>query len=1099
MKVAYFSPLPPSTSGIADYSALLLPALEHHVAVEVVRPGRTRPVADADVALYHVGNDPDAHAWIVDALRRRPGVVVLHDFVIHHLVAGMTIGRNDGHAYLAAMEREAGPAGRMLGWGVLEGRVPPLWEVRPAEFPLVAQVLDRATGVIVHSAYVAAQVREHGYAGPLWHVPHPAWPAEEVTPAAVEGAPLFGCFGHLNENKRIPQLLRAFGAFRATHPEARLLLVGAEAPGYTLRGELPDGVLREPYVEEPRLMSLIAACDAVALLRAPTMGETSGSAIRTLSLGKPLVVSDLGWFAELPDEVALKVPVGDGEEEALLHAFERLAEPGVAARMGEAARAHVKHEHGLERVAGLYVSALEQAAGGAAVEANVLHEVAAAAAATGADVGSLAADLRELGLTGHDAVSDTVRPFRLGPPWLVLGVLYAVAVAVLLTLALRVKSPWIMVDELVYSDTARSIADGAGFTIRGHAAGYGYVYPLLLSIPYAVADRMTDVYDLARVLNALLMCSVVVPVYLLARRVVRVAAALAAAALAVALPATVYVASLMTENVFYPLFAWFVLALVAALDRPTLRRQVSVLALCVLLFLTRAQAIVLFAAVPTAPLALAWIERGRPRNLRAWRPLYGLVAFVALAVVVYELARGRSVLNVLGGYSAAGSTSYQLWPALKWIALHVSVLALSAWVIPFAAAVVVLASARHLDRQLRVLAAALASLGLWLVLEVGVFASRYSFRLEERNLFYLTPLLVIALLAWIERGQPRPPRATVVAALVAVALVGAIPFAALLNENSQSDTPTLQPWWYLGASWTGKTTVALVASLAALALAAAFLWLPARFAPWLPALVGVGFVLTWLPLEAWPNGFPQASVHFYDAGVAAGTSWIDGAVGTNAKVAVLWSGGDANRIWQDEFWNRSVRDVYGLDGAELEGGMPQTDVTVQSETSKLVDAKGRPIDARYVLTDTRAPVVGQRVAGDPAHRLALYHVTGPVRLALRITGWYDDFWTGPELTWTREQCSGGRLRFDVRSDAGLFKGTVQQVAISGSTPAHTVVVHPTGAPRVLTLPLQPQGGRCVVDLKITPARMPANFPQLHIQDTRLLGVRIDYFTYLPPR
>ena len=73
MRVAYFSPLPPSTSGIADYSALLVPALERLVDVEVVRPGRTRPVAGADVALYHVGNDPDAHAWIVDALRRRPG------------------------------------------------------------------------------------------------------------------------------------------------------------------------------------------------------------------------------------------------------------------------------------------------------------------------------------------------------------------------------------------------------------------------------------------------------------------------------------------------------------------------------------------------------------------------------------------------------------------------------------------------------------------------------------------------------------------------------------------------------------------------------------------------------------------------------------------------------------------------------------------------------------------------------------------------------------------------------------------------------------------------------------------------------------------
>src|SRR6266540_892864 len=89
VRVAYYSPLPPERSGIADYSALLRPALKRLVDIDVVRRGRTRPVA-ADVALYHVGNDPEAHGWIVDALRRRPGVVVLHDFVLHHLVAGLT-------------------------------------------------------------------------------------------------------------------------------------------------------------------------------------------------------------------------------------------------------------------------------------------------------------------------------------------------------------------------------------------------------------------------------------------------------------------------------------------------------------------------------------------------------------------------------------------------------------------------------------------------------------------------------------------------------------------------------------------------------------------------------------------------------------------------------------------------------------------------------------------------------------------------------------------------------------------------------------------------------------------------------------------------
>ena len=98
MKVAYYSPLPPERTGIADYSALLLPELQRRLDVEVVRRGRRRAPRGADVSLYHIGNNPDAHGWIVAALRRRRGVVVLHDFVLHHLIAGLTVGRGDGTA-----------------------------------------------------------------------------------------------------------------------------------------------------------------------------------------------------------------------------------------------------------------------------------------------------------------------------------------------------------------------------------------------------------------------------------------------------------------------------------------------------------------------------------------------------------------------------------------------------------------------------------------------------------------------------------------------------------------------------------------------------------------------------------------------------------------------------------------------------------------------------------------------------------------------------------------------------------------------------------------------------------------------------------------
>ena len=395
MKVAYYSPLPPTRSGIADYSALLLPALENRV--DVIRIGRRRRLGprDVDVRLYHVGNNPDAHGWIVDALLSKAGVVVLHDFVLHHLVAGLTVGRGNGHGYLDAMEREGGVVGRLLGHGVLDKRIPPLWESRPEDFHLAGEVLDLATGLIVHSRYVEGRARAAGYEGPIWRIPHPAWKVPAVEPASIAGSPLIGSFGNVNASKRIPQLLEAFAALRRERPDARLLLVGAVSPGFDLDRRLQrlglseEGIVREAYVEEDQLWSLMAACDVCVNLRAPTMGETSGSVIRQLSLGKPVVVSDVGWFAELPDSVALKVPVDAGETDALYAALELLArDEGARAAMSASALDLVGREHDLDRTAELYVAALEQAVGGEAVAHAVLDDVSRAAAEVGIDAGS---------------------------------------------------------------------------------------------------------------------------------------------------------------------------------------------------------------------------------------------------------------------------------------------------------------------------------------------------------------------------------------------------------------------------------------------------------------------------------------------------------------------------------------------------------------------------------------------------------------------------------------------------------------------------------------------------------------------------------------
>ena len=146
-------------------------------------------------------------------------------------------------------------------------------------------MLERAAGLIVHSRYVRDRARAAGFDGPISVVPHPAWPAPNVSPGLHAGRVLVGCFGVVNASKRIPELLRATCDVRREHPELTLLLVGSTSPGFDLDRRLQrlglsgDGLAREGWVDRSRLWSLMAGCDVLVSLRQPTMGETSGSVI----------------------------------------------------------------------------------------------------------------------------------------------------------------------------------------------------------------------------------------------------------------------------------------------------------------------------------------------------------------------------------------------------------------------------------------------------------------------------------------------------------------------------------------------------------------------------------------------------------------------------------------------------------------------------------------------------------------------------------------------------------------------------------------------------------------------------------------------------
>ena len=171
-----FSPLPPTRSGIADYTAELLPALGRKAPVTVVVASERdlRLAEGAEVVseveyrrrsalhglphLYQLGNNKH-HAHIYRAALRRPGVVLLHDPVLHHLVEELTLNRGDWAGYETVMAENYGPAGRRLARLRRVGVFSP-WQ--RYLLPLHRHVLDRSRGVLVHSPVAPARRRRGG-------------------------------------------------------------------------------------------------------------------------------------------------------------------------------------------------------------------------------------------------------------------------------------------------------------------------------------------------------------------------------------------------------------------------------------------------------------------------------------------------------------------------------------------------------------------------------------------------------------------------------------------------------------------------------------------------------------------------------------------------------------------------------------------------------------------------------------------------------------------------------------------------------------------------------------------------------------------------
>ena len=366
--------MPPARSGIADYSSALTSELARIVDLEVFdRAPQSFHAAHFDICLYQIGNNAD-HGFVYEMAMRYPGVVVVHEANLHHLIADLTIRRGDWDAYLQECDFDGGADALKRAEESRTLAVGPDYE----GVPMLRRIAASARGVIAHSRYVLTRVQQTGFNGPAAIIPHGAWVDALPVPEPFdrsrqairlqlgldETTTLIGAFGYIKPYKRIAETLRALRRVVRLEPRVRMILGGEPHPDLPILQlirtlELESHVRLLGYTPEPDFAAYINACDIVVNLRYPTVGETSGSLLRAFSAARPVLVSDVGAFSELRDDICLKVPVEAGEE-AIIFEFLNLlvARPEIGRQIGERAQAWVTQECSWSRVAQRYAGFL---------------------------------------------------------------------------------------------------------------------------------------------------------------------------------------------------------------------------------------------------------------------------------------------------------------------------------------------------------------------------------------------------------------------------------------------------------------------------------------------------------------------------------------------------------------------------------------------------------------------------------------------------------------------------------------------------------------------------------------------------------------------
>ncbi|TFV83255.1 glycosyltransferase [Blastococcus sp. CT_GayMR20] len=410
MKIAWCTPFS-VRSAIGAVGALAVDALRRTAGVEVdiwypvdaggrswPDPGReisadtAERLADYDAVVYNIGDQPVYHGPILELSQEVPGVVVLHDLSLVHLMFNRLRAVNDDD-FLRAMHRWYGPEGQQAAREGLER--PGEWLYRTEtvqDFPMTEVALERATAVVTHSRYAAEALRRR-YVGDVTVVPLPVSVGQAPPEAPVDlGLPedrvIVLQAGVLNPNKHVPTVVEAV-AHAGLGDRVHLVICGHSQPQDLDRLRqhidamgLTDSTTVLGEVSDTTLDALRARADIATILRHPCGEAASAVLAESLAFGLPIVSVNDGCYREAPADAVTRVPVPPTATQVGAALRRLVDDPALRERAATSARAFAQEHHSPDAYARGILTAL-QGAGAARRRVALAEDLATIAARAG--------------------------------------------------------------------------------------------------------------------------------------------------------------------------------------------------------------------------------------------------------------------------------------------------------------------------------------------------------------------------------------------------------------------------------------------------------------------------------------------------------------------------------------------------------------------------------------------------------------------------------------------------------------------------------------------------------------------------------------------